>query len=148
VLTSGDYALVPFAGGWAYGVHTCSPVALINDRTGTKTLLRHSTRTEVLAFGAPWILFDESGAGNSDTVLYNIATHKTARLNRCGIACSEMNKEPMSYRLGSRWLAITFQHYAPCGDGIHDSCGGRSVTYYNVITHQVRVDVTTTPETT
>ena len=148
IMTSGDYALVQFVGPTIDGTNSCTE-ELRNDRTGQQTLLRHRTYTNALAFGAPWILFFEVGAPGNGTVLYNIDTHRTAQLKRCGSACSESNKQPIAqpYRLGSQWLAITYQLNAPCGDGIHNWCGPISVTYYNVITHRVLVNPPTPADT-
>lgn len=95
-------------------------------------VLRPGGPTSVLAFGAPWILFDH----NPSFDLYNIATRKWRALGCDSPRC--MPDGTMGYALGARWLEFIVQGQQSCGDGIHFECGPDTYAFYNLRTHRAR----------
>jgi hypothetical protein len=129
--TSGSYAL--------FSLPTPCPdrfpdrYLLIDDRTGTRTVIRVRGVTTADAFAAPWILLEQNG--NFGFVLYNIDTGRR-RPARCNIRCGPDG--PFGYALGTRWLEFFVQHPGSCGDGVHNSCGPVTNTFFNIQTGHSR----------
>jgi hypothetical protein len=123
VLTSGRYAVVSFSHGACY-----SGFLLLDDKTGKQAPVHGNGCNEDLAVGAPWVLAD----CHLTFRLYNIQTQKWRPL-RCGPpGC--MPNGTFAFHVGSRWLQFDVQEAGSCGDGVHNTCGPITHTFYNITT--------------
>jgi hypothetical protein len=126
VFTSETYALFALPNP----THCPSRFLLIDDRTGSRRVIRMRGFTIADAFAAPLILFQQNG----NFVLYNIDTG-SLRPAQCSRGCGP---GPFAYALGTRWVEFFVQQTGSCGDGVHNSCGPITHTFYNIQTGQSR----------
>ncbi len=142
--SSGDYALIPLANGAKQG-SCASNFLLVDDKTGVRHEFHVRNTDGPLAFGVPWVLFGISAHGYARGLdLYNVVTHRMKRLN-CG--CLGAN----GYVIGSRWLEFYVQKIMGCNDGTgvpQGNCGPNVYSYYDLVRHTTRRDLTTPNGTT
>lgn len=119
--TSGRYVLVSISAPTPYACATT--FVLIDDQTRKHTFIHRRGFTSVLAFGAPWILWNRNGTYE----LYNFVTKKTQ-------IPALPNGTAVSYAVGRRWLETFIQQPGPCGDGVHNGCGPITEHFSNIQT--------------
>lgn len=140
VLTSGRYALISFSRSADFVTH----FLLLDDRTGKRSMIRTAGLNEVLAFGAPWILFSNFGS----LELYNIGTRKWRPFYPELYNATYPEGYVLSatvVAMGARWVEFEVNQTGSCGDGIHNECGAITHPFYNIRTGKRRYE---SPENT
>lgn len=125
VMTSRSYTLIPFSAPRPYA--SCAGLVLLNDRTGARKTLIQGGYVTPIAFGMPWVVYDD----NLRPELENVITGKHARFRYVsGIG-------PEQIRIGSHWVEHQIASDQPCSDG-HVGCGPPTYRYDNLKTGRYR----------
>lgn len=112
--------------------HFNGDFVLIDDQTGTETMVPDPCNADG-TLGFPWVGF----YCGSSFRLYNFQTHKWRRL-ACDAVCQGYTYSQSIRAIGAKWLVVQVPPHDPCGDGVHNSCGPTTYSFYNINTGRPR----------